>query len=95
MGFSLTQTPHTNLQLQFHSLFSSKPFLSLQFHQTCRVQPKRSVPKLRAQSENGAAVLTSEEEKKLDASNYGRQYFPLAAVVGQVCWIIFIFKKFN
>jgi len=84
MGFSLTQTPNTNLQFQFQFQFSSKPFLSLQFHQTCSSRLKRSVPKLRAQSENGAAVLTSDEEKNLDASNYGRQYFPLAAVIGQV-----------
>ncbi|CAJ2650766.1 unnamed protein product [Trifolium pratense] len=75
--FSLTT--HT---LQFHSLlaFRSKPFLSLQFHQTSSPH-KRTIPKLRAQSQNGTLLLPSEE--KPDASNYGRQYFPLAAVVGQ------------
>ncbi|XP_058778346.1 magnesium-chelatase subunit ChlD, chloroplastic [Vicia villosa] len=82
MGFTLTHTTTSpNLQLRFHSLlppsFTSKPFLSL--HST--FPPKRSVSKLRAQSENGAVLQASEE--KLDASNYGRQYFPLAAVIGQ------------
>ncbi|GAU12454.1 hypothetical protein TSUD_229880 [Trifolium subterraneum] len=83
--FSLTtHTPHTHT-LQFHSLlaavaFRSKPFLSLQFHQTSSPH-KRTIPKLRAQSQNGTLLLPSEE--KPDASNYGRQYFPLAAVVGQ------------
>jgi hypothetical protein len=84
MGFySLTHTPHHTLQ--FHSLlaaaFRSKPFLSLQFHQTSSPH-KRTIPKLRAQSQNGTVLLPSEE--KPDATNYGRQYFPLAAVVGQV-----------
>ncbi|CAI8589332.1 unnamed protein product [Vicia faba] len=82
MSFSLTHTTTSpNLQLRFHSLlaasFTSKPFLSL--HST--FPPKRTVPKLHAQSENGAVLQASEE--KLDASNYGRQYFPLAAVIGQ------------
>ncbi|KAK2372005.1 magnesium chelatase [Trifolium repens] len=81
--FSLTHTPHHTFQ--FHSLlavvaFRSKPFLSLQFHQTSSPH-KRTILKLRAQSQNGTVLLPSEE--KPDATNYGRQYFPLAAVVGQ------------
>jgi hypothetical protein len=82
--FSLTHTPHYTFQ--FHSFFAvvafrSKPFLSLQFHQTSSPH-KRTILKLRAQSQNGTVLLPSEE--KPDATNYGRQYFPLAAVVGQV-----------
>ncbi|TKY71047.1 Magnesium-chelatase subunit ChlD [Spatholobus suberectus] len=84
MGFALAYTASTcsNLpNLQSHSLFSalrSKPCLSLcnTYNRTKRIR-KRS-PIIRAQSENGV-LLTSEKPD----TNYGRQYFPLAAVVGQ------------
>ncbi|XP_004517295.1 magnesium-chelatase subunit ChlD, chloroplastic [Cicer arietinum] len=89
MGFSLTHAPHThtcsNFQFQFlESSFRSKPFLSLnRFY--------KRIPKVVcSESQQNGAVLTSEEKVKVkvkvkgdDASSYGRQYFPLAAVVGQ------------
>jgi magnesium chelatase subunit D len=36
------------------------------------------------QSGNGAVATPNTATEKLDSSYYGRQYFPLAAVVGQV-----------
>ena len=45
------------------------------------------------ESGNGAVVATPTTEK-LESSSYGRQYFPLAAVVGQVYTIIH-FSLFN
>lgn len=87
MGFSLTYAAPTCCNLQSHTLFAafrSKPYLSLQLQLQLlhyRNRPKR-IRKVRAQSENGA-LLTAE---KPSATNYGRQYFPLAAVVGQVIY---------
>lgn len=85
MGFAFAYTPSStcsnlpNLNLQSRSLFAafiSKQCLSLR-NPTKRIR-KRS-PIIRAQAQNGA-VVTSEKPE----TNYGRQYFPLAAVVGQV-----------
>ncbi|RDY03980.1 Magnesium-chelatase subunit ChlD, chloroplastic [Mucuna pruriens] len=69
-----------NLQFQSHSLFAalrSKPCLSLCNPYRLKRIRKRS-PIIRAQSENGALVTSEKPD-----TNYGRQYFPLAAVVGQ------------
>jgi magnesium chelatase subunit D len=46
------------------------------------------------QSGNGAVATPNTATEKLDSSYYGRQYFPLAAVVGQVYTIIH-FSLFN
>ncbi|QCD91733.1 magnesium-chelatase subunit ChlD, chloroplastic [Vigna unguiculata] len=83
MGFALAYTASTTANLpnlQSHSLFAafrSKTSLSL-----CNTFPtkriRKRLPHVRAESENGALVTS---EKPLQ--NYGRQYFPLAAVVGQ------------
>lgn len=86
MGFALAYTASgccSNLQFQ-SLLFAaaslrSKPCLSL-CNSTYR--PKRILqrsPIVGAQSENGALVTSEKPD-----TNYGRQYFPLAAVVGQV-----------
>eukprot|EP00256_Glycine_max_P040879 XP_006590476.1 magnesium-chelatase subunit ChlD, chloroplastic isoform X4 [Glycine max] len=85
MGFALAYTASgccSNLQFQ-SLLFAaaslrSKPCLSL-CNSTYR--PKRILqrsPIVGAQSENGALVTSEKPD-----TNYGRQYFPLAAVVGQ------------
>ncbi|XP_047162000.1 magnesium-chelatase subunit ChlD, chloroplastic [Vigna umbellata] len=83
MGFALAYTASTTANLpnlQSHSLFAalrSKTSLSLcNRFQTKRIRKRFSI--IRAESENGALVTS---EKPL--ANYGRQYFPLAAVVGQ------------
>ncbi|BAU00660.1 hypothetical protein VIGAN_10227100 [Vigna angularis var. angularis] len=83
MGFALTYTASTTANLpnlQSHSLFAalrSKTFLSLcNRFPTKRIRKRFSI--IRAESENGVLVTS---EKPL--ANYGRQYFPLAAVVGQ------------
>ncbi|KAJ1386098.1 von Willebrand factor, type A [Sesbania bispinosa] len=80
MGFTFTYAALPTCShlpnLQSRSLFpafTSKPYLSF--------RPKRirkRSPIIPAQSENGA-LLTSEKPD----TGYGRQYFPLAAVVGQ------------
>ncbi|KAK7366666.1 hypothetical protein VNO80_08662 [Phaseolus coccineus] len=83
MGFALPYTASTaaNLpNLQSHSLFAA--FRSKTSHSLCTSYRAKRIPKrfpiIRAESENGAPV-TSEKNN----TNYGRQYFPLAAVVGQ------------
>jgi len=84
MGFALAYTASTvaNLpNLQSHSLFAA--FRSKTSHSLCTSyrtkRIRKRLPIIRAESENGAPV-TSEKNN----TNYGRQYFPLAAVVGQV-----------
>ncbi|ESW30587.1 hypothetical protein PHAVU_002G165600 [Phaseolus vulgaris] len=83
MGFALAYTASTvaNLpNLQSHSLFAA--FRSKTSHSLCTSyrtkRIRKRLPIIRAESENGAPV-TSEKNN----TNYGRQYFPLAAVVGQ------------
>ncbi|KAJ1391276.1 von Willebrand factor, type A [Sesbania bispinosa] len=80
MGFTFTfaalPTCSHLPNLQSCSLFPafiSKPYLSFR---SKRIRKRSSI--IRAQSENGA-LLTSEKPD----TGYGRQYFPLAAVVGQ------------
>lgn len=83
LAFTASSTCCSNLQSQ-SLLFAaaalrSKPCLSL-CNSTYR--PKRILqrsPIVGAQSENGALVTSEKPD-----TNYGRQYFPLAAVVGQV-----------
>jgi len=95
MGFAFAHTASTvaNIpNLQSHSLFAafrSKTSQSLcTAYRTKRIGKRFSI--VRAESENGALV-TSEKPQ----TNYGRQYFPLAAVVGQViCDLCFFHSKF-
>jgi len=94
MGFALAYTASTTANLpnlQSHSLFAafrSKTSLSL-----CNTFPtkriRKRLPHVRAESENGALVTS---EKPLQ--NYGRQYFPLAAVVGQVIYDLCFFRSY-
>ncbi|XP_027362392.1 magnesium-chelatase subunit ChlD, chloroplastic isoform X1 [Abrus precatorius] len=80
MDFALAYTASTSLNLQSHHLFAafrSKPFLSLSnTYSSKRIRKSSSI--VRSQSENGALVASEKPD-----TNYGRQYFPLAAVVGQ------------
>lgn len=82
LAFTASSTCCSNLQSQ-SLLFAaaalrSKPCLSLcNTYRPKRIR-KRS-PIVGAQSENGALVTSEKPD-----TNYGRQYFPLAAVVGQV-----------
>ncbi|KAL2347946.1 hypothetical protein Fmac_001946 [Flemingia macrophylla] len=80
MGLALAYTASWCSNLHSHSLLAalrSKSCLSL-FNTYPPKRIRKRSPIIRAQSQNGA-MLTSD---KSDA-NYGRQYFPLAAVVGQ------------
>ncbi|CAJ1927128.1 unnamed protein product [Sphenostylis stenocarpa] len=87
MGFALPYTASTSANLpnlQYHSLFAalrSKP--SLYLFAALRSKPstkriRKRFPIIRAKSENGALVNSEKPD-----TNYGRKYFPLAAVVGQ------------
>ncbi|XP_014520810.1 magnesium-chelatase subunit ChlD, chloroplastic [Vigna radiata var. radiata] len=83
MGFALAYTASTTANLpnlQSHSLFAA--FRSKTSRSLCNRFPTKRIRKLfpivRAESENGTLV-TSEKPH----TSYGRQYFPLAAVVGQ------------
>lgn len=86
MGFTLTAPTYSHHPiLQSHSLFAAAFRSNPSFCYRPKPKPKRVRKRspliVHAQSENGA-LLTS--QKPDDTTTYGRQYFPLAAVVGQV-----------
>lgn len=92
MGFALAYTASTTANLpnlQSHSLFAA--FRSKTSRSLCNRFPTKRIRKLfpivRAESENGTLV-TSEKPH----TSYGRQYFPLAAVVGQVIYNLCFFS---
>lgn len=86
MSLSLAPLTCSNLNLDSsHSLFAatlrSKPYLSLHYPYPPSKLIRTRFPITRAQSQNGAAVAPQAQPQP--DSKYGRQYFPLAAVVGQ------------
>ncbi|KAI4351167.1 hypothetical protein L6164_005547 [Bauhinia variegata] len=89
MGFTATAIPCQNLpHIRSHSLlaaFNSLPCLSLSYvssRRRNRIQKRslfvRASSNSAAESGNGAVIAHEKPDP-----NYGRQYFPLAAVVGQ------------
>ncbi|KAE9606529.1 hypothetical protein Lal_00014065 [Lupinus albus] len=82
MGFTFTVCP-SNLVLNHHSIFPA--FTSIR-KQRCYSRATVTVINTAAsQSENGAVAINTSEKpnKEFHKTDYGRQYFPLAAVVGQ------------
>ncbi|CAN1751102.1 Magnesium-chelatase subunit ChlD, chloroplastic [Linum perenne] len=90
--FTQPQFQHHGSHLQFCSLFPSSKLRSLLLHHRSvkpysrrRFNARRLAITASAatlDSGNGTAVATN-SEKDLDSASYGRQFFPLAAVVGQ------------
>lgn len=92
MSLSLAPLTCSNLNLHSsHSLFAatlrSKPYLSLHYPYPPSKLIRTRFPITRAQSQNGAVVTPEAQPQPQPDSKYGRQYFPLAAVVGQVSYI--------
>ncbi|CAL0332023.1 unnamed protein product [Lupinus luteus] len=82
MAFTFT-LPHSNLVLNPHSIF---PTLTSIRKQRCYSRGTVTIVNASAsQSENGAVAVTTSEKpnKDIQRTDYGRQYFPLAAVIGQ------------
>jgi len=96
MAFSPTSTSSLfTLQSSCSALFflhsNYTPIFLLPLHFLMLSTPRKdtlTVVTVTLESGNGAVVATPTTEK-LESSSYGRQYFPLAAVVGQVYTIHF------
>ncbi|OIV94941.1 hypothetical protein TanjilG_22138 [Lupinus angustifolius] len=82
MGFTFT-VPSSNLVLNHHSIF---PIFTSIRKQRCSSRGSVTIVNaVASQSENGAVAVTTSEKpnKDIQKIDYGRQYFPLAAVIGQ------------